>query len=78
MDTTNIRKAILSQMYIVQAQMDSIVLLIEELEKAEDTGCKHPKEQRLNLTTMGGPEHWECKVCGYEFIAEPEPEENEK
>ena len=62
------RRAILSQMYLLRGQMDSIIMMIEELEKGEDDRCQHPLENRLNLTSMGGPEHWKCKLCGYEFI----------
>lgn len=67
MNKSNMRKAILSQIYILRAQVDTIIAMIEELESNEDQKCLHPKEQRINLTTMGGPEKWVCKICGYEY-----------
>lgn len=68
MNKDNLRRAIFSQLYVMRAQLDSILLMVEELEGGEDEGCPHPKEHRLNLTTMGGPEHWQCKLCGFEYI----------
>lgn len=61
------RKAILSQMYILKAHMETIVYMIEELEKEEEK-CIHPKQFRKNYTVMGGKDHWVCGVCGYEYI----------
>lgn len=61
-----LRKSILSQMYILKAHMETIVYMIEELEKEEEQ-CPHPKKFRRNYTTMGGPEHWVCELCGFEY-----------
>lgn len=68
MDNSNLRRAIYSQLYVMRAQIDSIIIMVEELEKSEDERCVHPLNQRENYTTMGGPENWKCKLCGYEFI----------
>lgn len=27
--------------------------------------CEHPPESRLNLSTMGGPSSWQCRLCGH-------------
>lgn len=61
-----LRKSILSQMYILKAHMETIVYMIEELEKEEEQ-CNHPKKFRRNYTTMGGKEHWICEICGFEY-----------
>lgn len=68
-DKEELRKTILSQMYILKAHMETIVYMIEELEK-EDDECNHPIHLRKNYSTMGGKEHWICGVCGYEYKEE--------
>ena len=30
--------------------------------------CTHDRKQ--DMTTMGGPEHWVCQDCGYEYEEE--------
>lgn len=67
MNKSNMRRAILGQIYVVKAQLDSICIMLEELEEEEDKTCKHPLEYRDDYTTMGGPEIWKCKLCGYEY-----------
>ena len=29
--------------------------------------CPHPDEARVSLQAMGGPPHWSCRVCGFEY-----------
>lgn len=37
----------------------------EEIEMSEPSNCKHPKEQRMDLTPAGSSEErWYCKACG--------------
>lgn len=68
MNSDNIRRAIHSQLYVMRAQLDTILIMVEELEGQNDEGCKHPDKSRINFTTMGGPEKWQCKLCGFEYI----------
>lgn len=32
----------------------------------EDDGCPHPVEARANLSGMGDPVHFVCRICGLE------------
>lgn len=68
MNKNNLKKAIYSQLYIIKAQLEAMIVMVEELEDKHDSECTHPKEYRINLTSMGGPEHWQCKICGFEYI----------
>lgn len=70
----DLRKAVLSQMYLIKAQLETILFMIEELEKEEEEKCIHPKEFRKNYTTMGGPEEWVCGLCGYHYQNNKEEE----
>ena len=49
-----------SQLKAVIAMAESILLELDE----ED--CKHPKDERTDLSTMGH-EAWQCNTCGYTF-----------
>ena len=47
----------------MRASIDACLYMLKE----EDESCNHPKEFRLDYTTMGGIEHWECQKCGFEY-----------
>jgi len=70
MNKENIKRSVYSQLYIVKGMIDSILLMINELEELYDKECLHPKNERQNLSVMGGKEHWICNMCGYEYIEE--------
>jgi hypothetical protein len=59
------KNALINMLYAMRAQIDGALFLLDE--NPEEEQCDHPKEQRINYTTMGGPEHWICKKCQYEF-----------
>lgn len=56
--------------YGLTIQLESLTQMIEELEEKEAEAkapkCEHQVKE--NLTVMGGPDHWICKLCGYEYI----------
>ncbi len=71
MNKNDMRKALYSQLYVMKAQLETIVFMIEEIEKSEEEEfqkCPHPAREKISYNTMGGPEHWKCGICGYEYI----------
>lgn len=57
----------LQQAYIVRAQMDLLIASLEA-EQPAPTGCQHPEDKRLDISTGGGgPAMWKCLVCDAEF-----------
>lgn len=41
--------------------------LSKEAEMADGTGCGHPADAQVDVTTMGGPCRFLCGVCGVEY-----------
>lgn len=64
------KQALINQLVSMRAAIDACLFLLQEEEINDE--CNHPEQHRLNLTTMGGKEHWSCKVCGYEYIEREE------
>jgi len=70
------KKIIYNLLLSIQAQLQSLFYILgQDIEEKEDVnklqeGCNHPKKHREVYTTMGSPEHWECKLCGYEYKEE--------
>lgn len=62
----NFKQSIVNQLMGMRSTIDAMLYLLSEAEK-EERECNHPKEYRINYTTMGGKEHWECELCGYEY-----------
>lgn len=49
----------------VKGLLDNIMYkLVDEQTK----NCVHPEAYRLDLSSMGSPEEWECKLCEYHYI----------
>lgn len=44
----------------IRAQVDALLTVMDQPEE-----CEHPASARKNYTTMGGPERWQCTICGY-------------
>jgi len=68
------RKVIAASLWATRASVDVALIALGELsdEAESDTGCAHPVEMRQDLTTMGGPEGWRCRSCGFSTLqAEP-------
>lgn len=55
------------QLAVLDAQIQSVFFSLDEEQVEANYECDHPDDRRLNLTTMGGPERWECKDCGFEY-----------
>jgi predicted Zn-ribbon and HTH transcriptional regulator len=55
------------QLSVLDAQIESVLFSLDDSEEEVTEGCDHPKDSLINLTTMGGPERWECKECGFEY-----------
>lgn len=62
------KETLLNIMYSMRLQIEGLISLLEEDQEEEE--CKHPPQFRRNYTTMGGPEHWVCELCGYEYKEE--------
>lgn len=65
------KDALFAQLVSIRATIDAAIhILASEDEQQQPPKCEH--KDRMNLTTMGGPEHWICKNpdCKYEFIGQ--------
>lgn len=51
---------------ILQLQMTDQLIAKLSGEPIQPEGCQHPEDKRINITTMGGPRSWLCKLCDYE------------
>lgn len=54
-----------------RAQIEAIRCLLKGIEAGLDgweieKPCQHPKDERIDLSTMGH-EAWQCSICGYTF-----------
>ena len=49
-----------NQIAALESQVDAALSIL----CIENDTCQHPKDQRVNLSTMG-QERWQCKACGY-------------
>jgi hypothetical protein len=67
-------EVIIHQLVSLRAQIDAMLTLITDESQSGGTSgnCNHPRSKRLVLTTLGGPEHWVCKDCDYEFREDEE------
>lgn len=64
------RVSLLSRLNAIGSLVDGLIAeLEEESEEAAGSGeCAHPMDQREDETTMGGPEGWRCRVCGFSTL----------
>ena len=69
------RDAILAQALAIRAQVDALISMVSG--EANDEGCSHPVDDRVDLTEMGGPIRDLCRACGQEIIL-TEGEDNER
>lgn len=57
--------ALRTQFEAAAAQIDAILVSMMDVEDESQTEvCQHPKDRRLDLSTMGHI-RWQCKECGY-------------
>jgi hypothetical protein len=53
--------------------LDGLIAELEDDEPAAGSGeCEHPHDERDDLTTMGGPEGWRCRACGFSTLSKNE------
>jgi hypothetical protein len=64
------RVSLLARLNAIGSLVDGLIAeLEEEGEDAAGSGaCAHPEDRRDDLTTMGGPEGWRCRVCGFSTL----------
>lgn len=57
---------LIAQVWAMRAQCDATLAVLGVPAEGEtEDECEHPKDQRENLTTMGGPDEWRCRSCGH-------------
>lgn len=62
---------LVAQLLAARAQIDATLAVLgipEELAPDVVPECTHPADQREELTTMGGPTEWRCRLCGHHSI----------
>jgi hypothetical protein len=67
MDT---RTALIHQLLSIRSTVDAALLMLQDEDKPEPAAepeCDHPRDCRTNLSTMGGPERWQCGLCGFMY-----------
>lgn len=64
--STNPPRALLAQLYALRAQLDAVIVGVEDVAslEAQSGHCTHPPERRRDATTMGGPQKFKCLDCG--------------
>ena len=64
------KDALLKQLYAVRANLEGLYATVDAALSilAADDECQH--KNRQSLTVMGGPEHWICRDCGFEYQGE--------
>jgi hypothetical protein len=60
---------------VTDQQADVVIFLLQEIVDrldafaamgAEPEGCQHPEDKRIELSSMGDPNHWVCKLCRFD------------
>lgn len=51
---------------VLQLQLTDQLLAQLTRQPVDPAACQHPEEQRINLSVMGGPKAWLCKICDHE------------
>ncbi len=58
----------LLQLYSLRAQVEALIAMEEadfaREQPAPETGCQHPEDKRVSLTTFGTEPSFKCMVCG--------------
>lgn len=71
------RKMIATVLFAARASVDAALMALgEDIEDEDDENdaCTHPMEARENLTEMGGPLEWRCRICGFHSTTEQSTE----
>lgn len=59
-------QALKCQLVSMRAAIDAALAVLSEDEPPEPQECRHPEEARIDKSTMGHPDAWQCGICGYE------------
>lgn len=66
------RVGLLARLNAIGSLVDGLIAELEEEgeEGAAGSGgeCSHPLDMRIDETTMGGPEGWRCRACGFSTL----------
>jgi hypothetical protein len=66
--STNPPSLALQHLYMVRAQVDLAIATLERVPLAEDEGCPHPEDKRVDASVMDGSgPRWKCLLCDQEF-----------
>ena len=57
-----------ASLYALRAQVDALIAIVDAELPAPTNECPHPRPQRRDLSVIGGPERWECQLCGHEEV----------
>lgn len=57
--------ALRAQHEAMGAQIEALLIICMDLEEEQPTGCQHPTDQRIDMSTMG-VDRWQCKLCGHQ------------
>lgn len=60
------KRSILNQITAIRVMLDNVEKEVVKMD--EPPQCDHRNIK--NLTTMGGPDKWECRDCGYYYEGE--------
>ena len=74
------RRVIVASLWSARAAVDVALTAFGEFADDDDsadgeTQCTHPAEMRQDMTTMGGPEGWRCRSCGFSTLQADPPTE---
>lgn len=64
------KEILVMQLFALRAAVDAMLTVLEiHVEDGSDIGpaCMHPLDRRKDESVMGGPERWQCQVCGYGY-----------
>ena len=74
------RKTIVAQLWATRASVDAALTALGAFDDEDVEGtpgasrpCSHPTDERIDETTMGGPEWWRCRVCGFSTLPTESP-----
>lgn len=58
--------ALRAQVEAMHATINSALsVLVGPVQEEDASGCRHPPEARIDTTTMGGLDSWQCRLCGH-------------
>ncbi len=65
------KRVLVAQLWATRASVDAALTALgafDDAAEADESVCMHPIDERIDETTMGGPEGWRCRVCGFSTL----------